>query len=469
MAQDTSSASTNSVDGLQSMLASLVDELQHPEVLWQLAVLLPIVLFAFVFARLVHRRAALAQARALANGERTRGSTTSLVSNPNSPAVDVASNLLNRLVFPVVSVALLWLAQKNFLHLPHGNVLKLAQTLLVAFGLVRLLVYALRRGFSNSGVLQAFERVIEVTVWGGVALHVTGLAAELEQLLSAIYLPIGKTQLSLLTIVHGIVSVGITMLLALWASASIESRLMKATQLDASFRAVLARFTRAVILFVAVLITLSLTGIDLTVFSVFSGALGVGLGFGMQRISSNYISGFIILLDRSIRLGDMISVDKYTGTVSQIRTRYTVIQAQDGTEAILPNELLISTPVSNFAYTDKKVRVATRVQIAYNSDIDTAMQLFVQAAMAQPRVLKDPPPKVFLIEFAADGLTLELAFWIADPEEGTTELRSLIHLQILREFGERGIEIPYPQRVLHWSMQPPPNVLDGLPNSSPIG
>ena len=189
-----------------------------------------------------------------------------------------------------------------------------------------------------------------------------------------------------------------------------------------------------------------MVGIDLTVLSVFGGALGVGIGLGLQRIASNYMSGFILLLERSIRLGDMITADQFYGEVKDITTRYVVVRALDGREAIIPNELLITTKVLNHSYTDNKVRHALDVQVAYGADVERALRLMESIAAEQPRVLKDPAPLAFLTGFAESGVALELGFWIADPDQGTLGVKSEIGLELLRRFRAEGIEIPFPRR-----------------------
>ena len=187
-------------------------------------------------------------------------------------------------------------------------------------------------------------------------------------------------------------SVVVTLLVTLWLGSSLEARLMRADRIDMNLRVVLARVGRAFMVLLALLLGLSFAGLDLTVLSVFGGALGVGLGLGLQKIASNYVSGFIILLDRSLRIGDLISVDKFYGMVARINTRYTVVQAFDGTEAIVPNEMLVSLPVTNHSFNDRRIRLAFKVFLRYGADLDRALRLAIDAAAAQPRVLKDPPP-----------------------------------------------------------------------------
>jgi small-conductance mechanosensitive channel len=203
-----------------------------------------------------------------------------------------------------------------------------------------------------------------------------------------------------------------------------------------------------------------MVGIDLTMLSVFGGALGVGLGFGLQKIAANYISGFIIRLDRSIEPGRLIRVGANRGVVSDIRTRYTVLQGMDGVDAIVPNEMLVSSVVESETFSNTTQRLGLRVGVAYSSDVERAMALMVQAAAAQPRVLADPKPQAFLVEFADSAITLEIGFWIADPTVGTLGLRSDVNLAILRAFRDAGIEIPFPQREVVMKAVPPSTVPD---------
>ena len=189
-----------------------------------------------------------------------------------------------------------------------------------------------------------------------------------------------------------------------------------------------------------------LAGIDLTVLSVFGGALGVGLGFGLQKIASNYVSGFIILLDRSIRIGDWITADNHYGEVRQITTRYTVVRSLSGVEAIIPNDMLVTATVLNNTYADKQLRLAVKVSVAYSTAIEPVLELLAEIASRHPRVLKEPPPNAIVTALGDNGIELELGFWIEDPEKGRQNLCSEISVAILSEFRTRRIEIPYPQR-----------------------
>ena len=202
------------------------------------------------------------------------------------------------------------------------------------------------------------------------------------------------------------------------------------------------------LLFVGLLLALSAVGIDLTALSVLGGAVGVGLGFGLQKIAANYVSGFVILAERSLRIGDMVKVDNFEGRITDIRTRYTVIRSLNGREAIVPNEMLITQRVENSSLADPRVLVTTTVQVAYGTDVRALQPLIARAVAGVPRVLADPTPTVLLFEFAADGMTILVNFWILDPENGQGNVRSEVNFALLAVLDEQGVEIPYPQRVL---------------------
>ncbi len=433
---------------LNEVIEILREGFTRPQSFWQLAVITLSLVIGWLAARSIQSRIS---AR-LAESVRRPGLQVDVLR--------FSIDGFRRLAFPVAAMLLILLG--GFLLYKFGVVrrlgdlqlLRLTLTLLAAMGAIRLFVYVMRRSFPRSTWLVSFERSIAVTIWLLVALYLTGLLADLEQGLDAVRLPIGKSQITLWGLLVGALSVVLTVLAALWLGSAIEARLMAAKTLAANSRVALARVIKAVLLLLAVLLALALVGIDLTVLSVFGGALGVGLGLGLQRIASNYVSGFIILLDRSLSIGDMITVDKYFGAVSQINTRYTVIRALDGTETIVPNEMLVASPVINHSYSDSKVRVAVKVSIAYDADLDRALAILEDCAGKQARVLADPPPMAFLTGFAADGLELEVGFWIRDPEEGTMAVRSGIARAVLGRFRADNVAIPFPQRDIRISAVP---------------
>jgi len=352
----------------------------------------------------------------------------------------------SRLAFPLTGMVLVGLTRLALKPFIHTNLLKLALPLFGSMALVRSVVYVLRQAFPKATWLSAWERIIAALVWGWLALYITDIAPYVIESLEQVEFAIGKQHFNLWMILHGVVTVFLTVVFALWVAGVIEARLMRLDTVDSSLRIVGVRVAKALLTVIALVTSLSLVGIDMTALSVFTGALGVGLGLGLQKIASNYVSGFIILLDRSIRIGNVVQIGADSGQVTQITTRYTVLKHPAGTEYIVPNESLIGSVVQNQTYSDSKLRLTTMLGVSYNADLERAMQIMVEAAEAQPRVLTDPPPKVFLTAFADSAINLELGFWIADPDGGKGNVVSDINLAIWRAFRENGIEIPFPQR-----------------------
>jgi small-conductance mechanosensitive channel len=197
------------------------------------------------------------------------------------------------------------------------------------------------------------------------------------------------------------------------------------------------------------MLALSSVGIDLTALSVLGGAVGVGIGFGLQKLAANYVSGFVILAERSMRIGDTVRVDNFEGVITQINARYTVVRSQTGRESIVPNEMLITNRIENLSLVDSKVFQSTVVSVAYDADVELVGRLLLAAAKEQARVLTDPEPSIYLSAFGADGLEFTVGYWVKDPENGQLNLRSAINMAILAALREHHIEIPYPQRVVH--------------------
>ena len=410
---------------ISNLLLEFLNDLEQATIQWQLAALALSLGLAWLLTRMVRKQVP-----------------------EQEGAWKVGMGGVNRIIFPLSALLLVLVGRTVLQHWQHVSLLNVAVPLLLSLALVRLAVYMLRHVFAPSGWLQTSERFIAILIWSGVALHLTGFLPEILDVLDEFTFRVGKTKISLLTILSGLLSVAVTVLVAMWVASTLEKRLMAAAQMDMSLRVVLAKFVRAILVLIGVLVALPVAGIDITVLSVFGGALGVGIGFGLQKIASNYISGFIILLDRSIRIGDLVTVDNRYGTVSSITSRYAVVKGMDGTEAIIPNDTLITSTVMNHSYTSHELRIGIGLQISYDSPLETAMEIMREVADSHPRVLQKQPPKVFLKNFADNGIELELVLWINDPEEGQQNLRSEINLAIWRRFQEAGIEIPYPQRVV---------------------
>lgn len=327
--------------------------------------------------------------------------------------------------------------------------LKILVPLFLSLAVIRFSLYSLRRAYGPSMTLKAFEGLIATLVWIAVGLYLLGWLDDVLQAMDAVGFKLGDARLSLLTVSQFILIAAIFIVAASWVTRRIEQRARRSAVLSPTMQVGLAKFSKVILYTVAVLIALNSVGIDLTTLTVFGGALGVGLGFGLQRIASNFISGFILLFDRSIKPGDVITVGQRFGWVVALHARYIVVRDRDGVETLIPNENLITSEVTNWSYSDKHVRVKIPVSISYNDDPNIAMELMTKASEANKRVLRDPEPQVRLRHFGDNGIELELRIWIDDPEQGVGSVVSDVNLAIWNAFRENHITIPYPQRDVH--------------------
>ncbi len=412
-------------DSFEPLLLALWKDLHDERILWQVATIAASLILAYWFSYLLRPR--------LRADEGSR--------------LEFGLGGLRRLVFPLAALALVLSGRWGLAHYQTSvSLLSIAVSLLTAMAIIRFVVHLQRLVFAPGNVLDIFERTIVWLVWLGFALYVLGLAPGILEFFDGVGFKVGGHRISLLLIGQAVVWVVVALLLALWIGRLLEERLMSAHGMDMTLRVMLSKLLRALLVLLAVLVVLPAVGIDLTALSVFGGALGVGIGFGLQKIASNYISGFIILLDRSVTIGDLVTIEKHTGKLVKMTARYVVVRALDGTEAIIPNETVITSTVINQSYTDRKVAIAMSVQVSYDSDLDLAMRLMTDVAKRHARALADPPPVVLIKAFADNGIDLELAVWVEDPEQGKTNLRSDIYYGIWQEFKAQGIRIPYPQR-----------------------
>lgn len=363
---------------------------------------------------------------------------------------------INRVLFPLSSLIFVYCGYLLLSHWQDVSLLKLAMTLLLAMAVIRLVVYALRYIFNPGGWVRTMEGTVAGVVWLVLALHLIGVLPDILAALDGVRFTVGKGELTLLLLLQAMLIILVTLFGALWISRLIENRLMGAEQINMNVRVVLSKLVRIFFSLIAVLFALSAVGLDITLLSVFGGALGVGLGFGLQKIASNYASGFILLLDDSIHIGDIVTVDTHYGVVSELRSRYTVLRKLDNTEVIIPNETLISNVMINHSMTDRKVRVQLSLQVSYQTDLELAMQLMLEAASTQERVLRDPAPNALLRAFGDSGIDLMMNVWISDPENGTASLQSEIYLDIWRAFKKHNVSIPYPQREIRILNNQPP-------------
>jgi small-conductance mechanosensitive channel len=418
---------------LKNLITDLLTDLRDPGLLWQLGALVLAIVLGYMLSGLLRKRV-----------------------TAHEPATGMARfgvESFSRVIGPLAIACLIFLGQVVLARYQKVHLLKVALPIFGSLAAIRFVFFLLRRVFARRGgeigaTMLTFEKIFQLLVWACVAMYITGLWDDVFLYLENTVLPLGKNKVSVADILQAAISVVVLLMLALWAGAALEERLMGLQTVHSSLRVVLARFGRALLIVVAVLGSLSMVGIDLTVLSVFGGALGVGLGLGLQKIASNYVSGFIILLDRSLTIGDMITVDKYTGRVTQINTRYTVLQGLDGVESIVPNEMLVSGAVQNSSLSNKNLWLTTKVSVAYDTDVDLALGLLEQAALSIERVVKDKPPSASLINFGADGLDLQVGWWIADPENGRGGVTSDVNRAIWKALQEHKISVPFPQREM---------------------
>lgn len=419
-------------------LSTWMNELGHPSAWYQIGVLL----LAAAGAWAVHHHMGkfLTDGTASAGSARLRRFTLRTVQRVMFPFSMLVGVLIGRGILEGVRIPTV--------------VLDIAVPLLLSLAAIRFLVYGLRKGFTLTPALKAWENIISFSIWAVVALHLLGWLPWVLAALDDLAFSIGETRISLLSSLKLVLMVGLLMTLAFWISGVLERRMKASRHLTPALQVAVAKFSKVFLLTLAFLLALNAVGIDLTALTVFGGALGVGIGFGLQRIASNFISGFILVLDRSIKPGDVISIGDQFGWVQELRARYIVVRNREGVETLIPNENLVTSEVINWSYSDRSVRIRLPVQISYDDDPEEAMALMKDAALNEPRVLREPGPAVRMLEFADNGILLELRVWISDPEQGVGNVRSVINLAIWRAFKQAGVTLPYPQRDLYIKQMP---------------
>jgi small-conductance mechanosensitive channel len=351
-------------------------------------------------------------------------------------------------LFPLIALALVYMLHVTLFAGADFALFRLAVPMLSALAAIRLTARVIALAYPDSVAGRLIEQFFSWLVWLGIVLWLAGVLPVVMTELETIQFSIGKSKVSLLGMFEGLLATLLVIVLSLWLSAVIERRLLSDAVSDLSLRKVAGNAVRVVLLMVGLLLALSALGVDLTALSVLGGAIGVGLGFGLQKLAANYVSGFVILLERSLRIGDNVKVDGFEGKVADIKTRYTMIRSVSGREAIVPNEKLITERVENLSLSDPKVLVITNITVGYDSDVAQVQGILNQAAASSERVLKDPGPVAHLANFASDGLEFSLCFWISDPENGQLNVKSQVHIAILHALRQAKIDIPYPQRVV---------------------
>lgn len=363
---------------------------------------------------------------------------------PRRGSIWFGDRIVDGVLFPTLALVLALLARWGLQELLPLALLDLALPLLVSLLVIRLTVRVLSRAYPDSAAVRVVERWISWLVWIGGVLWILGVLPRLMAELDQVHWKIGSARVPLGNLIEGLFTGAIVLVLALWVSAALETRLLARATENLSLRKMAVKSLRALLLFVGVLIAFSAAGIDLTALGVLGGALGVGIGLGLQKLAANYVSGFVILAERSVRIGDMVSVDGFEGYVTDISTRYTRLRSLDGREAIVPNEMMVTQRVVNNTLADPKVAQSTVVRVAYETDLKALMPQLAEAVAAVPRVLAAPAPDVQLTSFGDDGLGLQLTiiFWIADANLVVDNARSDVNLAILRVLDAQGIKIP---------------------------
>jgi len=351
-------------------------------------------------------------------------------------------SVVDGVLFPVCALALAYVAQVVFLKQQTPMLFKLAVPVLWSLALIRLCARVLMAVFPVSPMAQLIERLISWLAWGVAVLWITDFLPLVAHELEQIHLNFGKVHLDVRTLLEGLLSCGLVLVLSLWLSATIEQRVLAHTVSDLSMRKVATNVMRASLLLVGLFIALSAVGVDLTALSVLGGAFGVGLGLGLQKLAANYVSGFVVLVERSVRIGDYIKVDGLEGKVTDIKTRYTLLRDPNGRESIIPNEMLLTQRVDNLSLSDPQIAVQCTYILSLDADIDQVQALLSQAALQSEAVMRDPPPQAMLSKVDAAGLEFSLVCWVGDPEVGLLKTRSQINIAALQALRAAGIELP---------------------------
>ena len=350
----------------------------------------------------------------------------------------------------IVGTAQAWLNAKG----RHGDWLDMAWTLLALLALIRLLAFVLRLSLGRGTRIMAWELRVTLFVWALIATQLLGWWEAIVTGLDSIGLSKGATRITIWSVMKALATVTIFVVVSVWVARWIDRRISTVQQLAPSTRIGIGKFAYAFLIALGVLLGLQSSGVDLTALTVFSGAIGLGLGFGLQAIAANFVSGFVLLIDRSIKPGDVISFTGTTGTsttgfgwVEELRGRHIVIRDRDGVATLVPNQNVITNPLINWSYGHPRVRLRLPVRISYQDDVELALKLLLVAA-EHPRILRDPPAVSRLLEFADYGMEIELRFWIGDPAEGGNNVRSDVNRRIWALFREHGITIPPAQREI---------------------
>ena len=357
--------------------------------------------------------------------------------------------VVDGVMFPTLSLVFTYALKVGLLKMQHVPVLKVAVPVLVSLLVIRLIARVLASVFPQSQGARVLERGVSWLAWAMAVLWITGLLDPVTQELEDIRFSMGKTQISLRHVIEVFMTCSFMLVLTLWLSAVLENKVLNRAVTDLSMRKVASNALRALLLLIGTLFALSTVGVDLTALSVLGGALGVGLGFGLQKLAANYVSGFVILLERSLRIGDYVRVDGFEGRVTDIKTRYTLVRANNGSESVVPNELLITQRVENLSLESTHLLQSCTYWVGLDSDVAQVQSLLVQAALRAERVLAEPAPMALLAEVTPQGLRFQVNFWMDDPGSGQSVVRSGVNVATLNALREAGVMLAHaPQEVI---------------------
>lgn len=386
---------------------------------------LALVVFAYAVAALSARRARPLLERLKTHATMGRG-----------------AQLVASLLLPLVWLVLLWLGLAAAIAMEQPNGIVGTVTTLVAAWIA---IYLVSQLVTNP----IWAKVFAWVAWSIAALSIVGLLDPAVALLDAAAIDVGELSISAYDVVKSTLALAVLLSLALYAVRIIESRIRTSSALSPSVQVLFTKSLTIVLVSLAILIAITSVGINLTALAVVGGAIGLGIGFGFQKTISNLISGVILLIDKSIKPGDIISVSGTYGWVTTLGGRYVAVVTRDGVEHLIPNETLISERVENWTHTNSRTRLKLDVGVHRDSDLRRAIGLCEEAARETERVLADPDPKCLFIEFGDSALKLQLRFWIADAQNGVQNVKSAVLLRIWEKFKEHGVEVPYPQRDVH--------------------
>ncbi|MGH6872043.1 MAG: mechanosensitive ion channel family protein [Rhizomicrobium sp.] len=349
--------------------------------------------------------------------------------------------------FGSVAAPLFWLAVLFAAQLAAGalgypfGLVNAAASLLAAWVTIRVLSHTVRS--------PVWSGTISIVAWSVAALSILNLLGPVSAELDSSAVHLGNLRLSGLVLVRALFVLAVL----LWVTAVLrnflERRIDRATTLTPSIQALLVQFVRILLPILAVVIALGSVGVDLTALTVLSGALGIGVGLGLQRTVANFVAGLSLIISESIRPGDIIEYQGSYGWVTSMGARYVGLRTRDGIEYLVPNDYFLEQGVQNWSHSDPKLRLRVPVGIAYDSDLDLARALCIEAAKAAPRVLDRPEPVCLLTGFGDSSVNLEIRAWIEDPRNGTANVRSDIMLGVWERFKKAGIVFPFPQRDVH--------------------